>query len=262
MGSTTEEPLALDPQLPQESKILSASRHGTSFWTQTGRIDTQLSNGTVASYFIKIVTKGDGQKMVQGEYESMKAIHGVSPTFAPKPLSWGSYDQRPHTHFFLCEYREMKAGMPDPEEFGARLAELHRESKSPNGAFGFHIDTWSGNIPQQNEWEASWEVFFAKNMRWALNCEIKAKGFDAEFETLVPVIFEKVIPRLLRPLESEGRSVKPSLVHGDLWYANSGVDATSNQSLVFDACCFYAHNECKTAFGHQLLSAGFFNVCA
>lgn len=68
--------------------------------------------------------------------------------------------------------------------------------------------------------------------------------FEEVFDILVPVLFDKVIPRLLRPLESEGRSVKPSLVHGDLWYANSGIDMATYESLVFDACSFYAHNEC------------------
>jgi protein-ribulosamine 3-kinase len=69
----------------------------------------------------------------------------------------------------------------------------------------------------------------------ALDLEIKAKGYDPEFDVLVPIMFNKVIPRLLGPLESEGRKIKPSLVHGDLWY----------ESMVFDACCFYGHNECK-----------------
>ena len=73
-------------------------------------------------------------------------------------------------------------------------------------------------------------------MRWALNRETEAKGEDPEFAILVPALFDKVIPRLLRPLESEGRSVKPSLVHGDLWYANSGIDVGTGLSLVFDAC--------------------------
>lgn len=59
----------------------------------------------------------------------------------------------------------------------------------------------------------------------------------------MPVLFDKVIPRLLRPLESSGRSVKPSLVHGDLWYANSGIDTETGKLLIFDACSFYAHNE-------------------
>jgi protein-ribulosamine 3-kinase len=82
-------------------------------------------------------------------------------------------------------------------------------------------------------------------MRQALDLEIKAKGYDPEFDVLIPTLFDTVIPRLLRPLESDGRRAKPSLVHGDLWFANSGIDADSDEPLIFDACCFYAHNECN-----------------
>lgn len=182
---------------------------------------------------------------MHGEFESMKAVYTLLPDFAPKPIAWGTYETIPDTHFFLCQYREMVDEMPDPHKFTARLAALHQNSKSPNGKFGFHITTYSGNLPQMNEWEESWETYFTKSMKGPLKLELEAKGPDPDFEVLVPVLFDKVIPRLLRPLESEGRSVKPSLVHGDLWYANSGIDVDTGQSLIFDACCFYAHNECK-----------------
>ena len=183
--------------------------------------------------------------MIHGEFESMKAIHTLTPRFAPKPVAWGTYQSIPDTHFFLCEYREMVDKMPDPHQFAASLAALHQNSKSPTSKFGFHITTYSGNLPQLNDWEDSWETYFTKSMRLALKAEAEVKGHDSEFDVLVPVLFDKVIPRLLRPLESEGRSVKPSLVHGDLWYANTGIDVDTDEPLIFDACCFYAHNECK-----------------
>ena len=183
--------------------------------------------------------------MLHGEFESMKAMHALSPDFIPKPIAWGTYETIPDTHFFLCQYRHMTDAMPDPYNFSDRLAALHKNSESPNGKFGFHITTYSGNLPQMNEWEESWELYFAKNMKLALDLEIEANGSDPEFDVLIPNLFDRIIPRLLRPLESEGRSVKPSLVHGDLWYANSGVDVVTGESLVFDACCFYAHNECE-----------------
>ena len=187
-----------------------------------------------------------GKHMMHGEFESMKIIHTYMPDFAPRPIAWGTYTSIPNTHFFLCDYKKMIDEMPDPHKFASRLAALHQNSASPNGKFGFHVTNYSGNLPQMNEWEASWEVYFAKCLRKALDLEREAKGDDPEFQVLVPVIFEKVIPRLLRPLESEGRSIKPSLVHGDLWYANSGIDVDSGEPLIFDACCFYAHNECES----------------
>lgn len=184
--------------------------------------------------------------MVLSEFESMSSLYNVLPEFVPKPKAWGTYTTIPDTHFFLCEFRDMTDDMPDPHKFGALLSALHQKSVSPTGKFGFHVTTCAGNLPQAVEWEDSWETFFAKSMRQALDLEIERKGPSEELDALSHVLFSKVIPRLLRPLESDGRTVKPSLVHGDLWYANSGNDIDTGQPLVFDACCFYAHNECVT----------------
>lgn len=231
-------------ELPTGCKVVSVERHGVSFWAHTGKIEIELGNGGSASFFVKALSGDTGKQMVHSEFESMKAIYNLTPEFAPKPVAYGSYASVSNTYFFLCEYRDMIEDMPDPVAFASRLAGLHQTSKSPNGKFGFHMTTYSGNQPQMTDWEASWETFFSKNLRFALDLEIEAKGYDPEFDELAPAIFDKVIPRLLRPLETEGRSVKPSLVHGDLWYANSGIDVDTDQPLVFDACCFYAHNEC------------------
>ena len=97
-----------------------------------------------------------------------------------------------------------------------RLAVLHQNNKSPQAKLGSHVTTCTGNSPQNNEWEPSWNINFARSMRQALHLEVEAKGPDPECDTLVPALFDKVIPRLLRPFESDGRSLKPSLVHGDL----------------------------------------------
>lgn len=184
--------------------------------------------------------------MLSSEHESMRAIHSLTPDFVPKPIAWGTYESIPDTYFLLTEFRDMRPDMPDPDKFAARLSALHQNSESPEGKFGFHARTHAGNLP--TEWEDSWEVFFTKSMRQALDLEIEAKGNDPEFDELIPTLFNTVIPRLLRPLESDGRRVKPSLVHGDLWFANSGIDADTDEPLIFDACCFYAHNECELRY--------------
>ncbi|GAB1314259.1 hypothetical protein MFIFM68171_04469 [Madurella fahalii] len=241
-GNTKLDPAVL-AELPAGCTVLSTDGHGVSFWANTARIDVRLTDETEQSFFIKVLSGETGKNMVQAEFESMNAIHSVLPDFAPKPIAYGPYQTLSETYFFLCEFRDMTDELPDPNEFTARLAYLHQQSISPTGKFGFHTTTYAGNLPQMVEWEERWEIFFAKSLRQAFDLEIAAKGSDPELEELIPVLFDKVIPRLLRPLESDGRSVKPSLVHGDLWYANAGLDASTGRSLIFDACCFYAHNE-------------------
>jgi fructosamine-3-kinase len=205
------------------------------------------------SFFIKVISGETGKNMMEGEFESMKAIHAILPGFLPTPIAWGTYHTIPDTYFLLCEFCEMSDERPDPDKFTARLAALHQRSKSPNGKFGFHITTYAGNLPQMVDWEESWEGFFAKNMRQALDLEIASRGPHPELSALIPILFDKVISRLLGPLESDGRSVKPALVHGDLWYANSGIMPDTGDSVVFDACCFYAHNECEFRSSHVVV---------
>ncbi|KAF5613267.1 uncharacterized protein FSUBG_997 [Fusarium subglutinans] len=237
------DPAVVLRELPEGCDITSIKTHGISFWAKTSRIDVLLSDGSPQSFFIKILQQGVGMNMAKGEFHSMSAIHEVLPEFVPKPIACGTYETIPDTHFFLCEFREMKEDMPGPDEFASRLSKMHQKSVSSTGKFGFHITTYAGNLPQYVAWEDSWETFFAKSMRQALDLEIDVKGNSDELEVLSEALFEKVIPRLLRPLESDGRTVKPSLIHGDLWHANTGIDAESNQPLIFDACCFFAHHE-------------------
>lgn len=78
-----------------------------------------------------------------------------------------------------------------------------------------------------------------------LRLNFEAGGPSQELEDLMPPMLDKVIPRLLRPLETGGNSVVPSLVHGDLWCGNAALTLEDGAPLIFDPSCFWAHNECK-----------------
>lgn len=181
--------------------------------------------------------------MMYGEYESMTAIHQAVPSFAPTPIAWGTYASDPDIHFYLCSFHDMADGLPDVERFSAQVAELHREGKSPNGKFGFQCTTWQGLLPQDNTWTDTWEAFYVNGMKRMLQLEEEAQGPSEELKQLCDAMYQKVIPRLLRPLETGGRKIEPCLVHGDLWYGNATTDLENGEPLIYDACCFYAHNE-------------------
>lgn len=163
--------------------------------------------------------------MTQGEYRSMLEIYSVTPRFAPKPLTWGTFKSNPNLHFFLCDFITMDNQLPEISKFAESLAELHRESKSPDGKFGFYVPTYNGNLFQDVRWTDTWEECFLNGTRKDFQLEREACGPSPELEKLSVLLLEKVIPRLLRPLETEGRTVKPCLVHGDLWHGNSMLHA-------------------------------------
>lgn len=76
-----------------------------------------------------------------------------------------------------------------------------------------------------------------------------------------------VIPQILDPLTEEGRTIKPCLVHGDLWEGNTTTNLDTGEPMVFDAAAFYAHNEYELGiwrrkmvqFDHRFLSYYFKN---
>lgn len=58
---------------------------------------------------MKVVSLGaTGRHMCEGEYEFLRAIYEVSPSFVPKPYAWGKYDKEdPETYFLLAEFRDV-----------------------------------------------------------------------------------------------------------------------------------------------------------
>lgn len=77
---------------------------------------------------------------------------------------------------------------------------------------------------------------------------------DTEVDTLKKVFLDKAIPRYLSPLESGGRSIKPCLIHSDLWPGKIKPMASTDELCLFDACAYWGHNEGELS-SHALLQA-------
>ena len=183
--------------------------------------------------------------MMSGEFSSMTTIYSVAPRLVPRPFAWGSYSTLDDVHFFLCEFRNMTDELPDIEAFPMQMADLHRNGTSPDGKFGFYVATYHGNTPIHHGWSDTWEEYFTRTARDLLRKEQEIQGPNEKILQLSGPFFEKVIPRLLKPLETDDRSIQPALIHGDLWHGNATMDGDTNEPVIFDAACFYAHNECQ-----------------
>ena len=181
--------------------------------------------------------------MVSGEFVSMKTLHDTLPRLTPTPVAWGSYASNANIHFFLCGFVEMTEDLPDIKSMAQSLAELHKKGLSPNGKYGFSVPTCQGTIPQYTEWTDSWEDFFSKSFSLVVENEERSQGPDPEVQQLCGAMLEKVIPRLLRPMETGGRQIQPRLVHGDIWDGNVSTDVNTDAPIIFDATSIYAHNE-------------------
>lgn len=147
----------------------------------------------------------------------MQRLRAIMPEIVAKPLGWGSYESMPDTHFFLSEYHEMSDDLPDVADFPGLIAELHKRGAVPGGKFGLPYETYGGNRALNFPVSDTWEETFTKGMQKIFQDELDTQGPDPEVELLYKAMVEKVIPRLLRPLHTEGRKITPTLVHGDMW---------------------------------------------
>ncbi|KAJ6036426.1 hypothetical protein N7540_000705 [Penicillium herquei] len=132
----------------------------------------------------------------------------------------------PGSEGFAAEGGEL---VPEPEGFAAKVAELHTEGKSPTGMFGFFVPTACGT--------------FERTLQDVIKYDNEKNGIWPEFDAACKQVIDAVILRFLGILQSDGRFIKPVLIHGDLWEQNVGIDKETRETIVFDPGCTYAHNE-------------------
>jgi protein-ribulosamine 3-kinase len=196
----------------------------------------------------RYVRKEHGRPQLEGEYTGMLELYNTAPHMVPKPHAWGEVPGQPSpTYFYICDYINLIDAMPDPVKLGAIVADLHKRSVSPTGKFGFYLPTYDGWQPQDcGVWVDKWTPLFARILTalWKLDSEVN--GSWAELDAAMERTLSHVIPRLIGILESNGRSIKPCLIHGDLWETNIGTDIETGNIYIFDAAAYYGHNEMET----------------
>ncbi|KAI9771997.1 MAG: hypothetical protein M1840_001285 [Geoglossum simile] len=246
-----------DVAIPTGSRLVRVSRHGKSLWNQTFRVDTELKDKTTKSYFLKVADGDNAAGMMRGEFESITAIRAICPELAPRPIATGVCDSPKHAYFLLYDFVDMTGALPDAITFTAMLAKLHMDGKPPEEGYGFHVPSYHGTLEQKNVWEPTWEEFFSSALQHSLGLEEHVHGPNKILKNLSPIVFSKVIPRLLRPLETRGRTIKPCLVHGDLWRGNISTDAATGQPIIFDACAneLGEWRSTRSEIGHKFITA-------
>jgi len=214
--------------------------------------------------------------MLKGEFQSAADMQNVLPRFCTRWVALGSFaqekeealddeyeygdqntrEERTH-YYYVSEFATMRPPTPSEMQllahqlalFHAKSAEkcdvLNQHGRPQGRFFGYHTTTHNGKLAQDNTWTSTWEEYFTRNMRRMLEYDEKEGGKrSVEAEYLLDALFDKVMPRLLRPMEMCGRKISPSLCHGDVWEGNVGV-GEEGEVVVFDPGCFWGHAECK-----------------
>jgi fructosamine-3-kinase len=138
--------------------------------------------------------------------------------------------------------------MPGKDVFTTVLAGYHLASRAlpPSGKFGFHRTTYNGNVAKDKKRNNTWKEYYKKNKVGMLQLEEEPRGFSEEIERTLTVALGKVIQRLLRPSEMGTITLKPCLIHGDLFCGNTATKLETGEPITFDASAFCGHNECES----------------
>jgi protein-ribulosamine 3-kinase len=155
-----------------------------------------------------------------------------------------SDEEDKHTYFFLGEFCDMDfETLPDPEKLLSMLAKMHTEGTTKDGMFGFPVPTVCGRMQRTVTWEKSWTKSFTHQLKDVIKYDLERHGPWPEFEAACEELITVVVPKLLDPLQAEGRELNPALIHGDFWEKNIALDRNTKEIIIFDPGCVYGHNE-------------------
>lgn len=96
-------------------------------------------------------------------------------------------------------------------------------------------------------------------MRFVIAREEGLRGpHSPENAQVVQDFINIVLPRYLRPLESEGRSLQPCLCHTNAWPGNVKYRLDNETAVIFDSNALWAHAESKSEASNRQLNP---NIC-
>ncbi|CAK8684794.1 ketosamine-3-kinase-like isoform X2 [Clavelina lepadiformis] len=197
--------------------------------------------------------------MYEGELASLTKLQQTNIIKVPKPIK---IINRGEMSFFVLEYLLINPLRKQAASFGKQLAQLHLyndklrvhvaktrsfvgESTEYVDKFGFDVTTSCGFIPMNNEWEADWLTFFARNRLKPQIDMIVSTYHNRDMLTLWPEL-ERILPNVF----PKNLNISPSLLHGDIWGNNVG--EVSNEPCLFDPASFYGHSEFDLALMHLI----------
>ncbi|KAJ2898141.1 hypothetical protein MKZ38_004141 [Zalerion maritima] len=223
----------------------------TSAWTTTQRLDILHTSGAEEHYFVRIFEGNEeGEMAARGGFEAARILGERDASIIPRCVGWGKMlnngGQGGGRCFIVSKFYELVPVCPEPEVLAMKLARMHeaREGEEGRGGrFGFGTGTFVGSVRQQVGWCDDWEEFFGGKLSAAVEACRKNVAFGWEsVSEMLPVVLERVVPRLLRPLESHGRAIRSVFLVGNFRTAWE-VEGDLDDIVVLEPAGFWGHNE-------------------
>lgn len=203
--------------------------------THGGSINTCYRwESDVGPLFVKVAA-AERRAMLEAEAVGLEELRRAAAVRVPRVLGVGSHGSQ---SWLALEWIQLGSRTgPTEALLGELLAAQHR-CTAPE--FGWYRNNTIGSTAQLNDWMSDW-VEFWRERRLRYQLELAAlKGHD-----------ERLLRRGEELLERLGgffttyRPV-PSLLHGDLWGGNWGVEAGSGP-VIFDPAVYYGDREADLA---------------
>ena len=146
------------------------------------------------------------------------------------------YSEIKNVEILLMEWIDMPSS--NQKKLGKGLGEMHLKSNETNPKkYGYSVDGYIGITNQKKGWEINWTDCFV-NLRIEPQLSILKNNFlDRKTKK---IIHEKIKSEL-----SEHKPIN-TLVHGDLWLGNTGIDQ-NGRGVIFDPACWWADSEVDIA---------------
>lgn len=183
-------------------------------------------------YFVKI-NRIDRVPMFAAEADGLRELQQAVGVRVPRPLACGA---TPSKAYLVLEYIDLQPlAPPAMTRLGEALADMHGIVAARHG---WDRDNTIGTSVQANARHPHWLEFWREN-RLATMLDALAPehpGLARDGDALLAVLDDLL----------DGHRPEPSLVHGDLWGGNVGMDAAGTPVL-YDPAVYYGDRETDLA---------------
>ena len=147
-----------------------------------------------------------------------------------------AYKHINNIEILIIEWIDMKKF--DQKNLGKGLGEMHLNSYNSNPKmYGYPVDGFIGLTNQKRGWENNW-----------IDCFLNLRIIPQLSILKTNILDDQTINNLKEKIKSELSNHKPinTLIHGDLWSGNVGIDKSGN-GVIFDPASWWADNEVDIA---------------
>tara|TARA_Y100001968_G_scaffold332814_1_gene392457 strand:+ start:7590 stop:8468 length:879 start_codon:yes stop_codon:yes gene_type:complete len=176
------------------------------------------------------------EKLLKYEYFCLKNLEIYNNTddlIIPKINSYISLE---NTELLLMEWIDIENG--SQLKLGKGLAEMHlRSNQSNQNKFGYEVEGFIGINKQMAGWGSNWADFF-------VNFRIKPQLKNLKRDFYNSNLLKNLISKIKTVLNQHDPTI--SLVHGDLWSGNFGINKDA-KGVIFDPASWWADSEVDLA---------------